>query len=521
MSSGNSEASLDRIANFLGSVRKKGGKLWSENGQLHYKAPKGALTQEDIEILRVSTGQIVALLERATSANIAEPRFDPRARLDCAPLTFSQLAHWHMYRLSERHAIRQVAVATRLRGRLNIDALRRSVTEIVRRHDALRTRIVVCDGIPTQEIDESGDYELDVDELTALSERFHEVDVNHRIERLILEPIDVAVGPLFGLRLLKLREDEHVLIAAMEHIISDASSMNILLRDLFAAYAQASNGRDFLLPAIPMQFSDYAVWQRNAQKSWIEKHGAYLVERLRGCQRVKFPEDRSSATETHLGYGTVPLQIDRDLKTELCKWCRLRRTTLAMSVFTAYVGLVLRWCNASEFVIRYQSDGRGSPKIENTIGFFASALYLRIGLLEGDSFVDLLNRITEEYCKAYEGADFSYVAAQLPRPEFTRSTVFNWVPQGRRIGLSDIGGSKNQISCSPVHFTHPMLKQLELDQEPFVLLFDDDDEVVGDVYFPLNRFSVEMMERFGRNFLVFVDALLRQPLERVNAISLI
>lgn len=511
---------MKSIAEVLGSVRRKGVRLWSENGQLHYKAPKGALTREEIERLRVSKGQIVALLERAAVAEAAEPRLEPRPQPDRAPLAFSQLAHWHFCQLHGRRSIRQVAFATRLRGRLNIDALQQSIAEIVRRHDALRTRIVVCDGIPEQEIAESGDCELEVDDLTAVSERCREVEVKRLIEQLILEPIDITVGPLFGIRLLKLRDDEHVLIVALEHIISDGFSLNILARELSAAYVQALRGRAFSLPTIPMQLADYAVWQRKAQKSWIEKHGAYWNERLAGCQRLRFPEDGSSPTDTHLGWGTVPLRIGRGLKEELREWCRLRQTTVVMSVFAAYVGLVLRWCNVPEAVFQYQSDGRFSSKIENTIGFFASALYLRIALREDDNFVDLMNRATEEYCKAHEHADFCYMTAQVPRPEFTRNTTFNWLPRGSfKADFSDLDGSEDAITCSPIRFAHPMVRNYEMDGEPCVLFLDADDEIVGDVYFPLDRFSVDTMERFGRNFPVFIRALLRQPEERVNDIS--
>lgn len=520
MNSAESQESMERIADVLGSVRKKGVTLWSSNGQLYYKAPKGTLTQEEIEWLRVSKRQIVALLEGTPGAQTTEPRFESRPRLVRAPLASSQLAHWHLYRLGERRAIRQIASATRLRGRLDVDALRRSFAEIVRRHSTLRTRIVPLEGVPVQEISESGDSEIKIDELTVLSGNNREAEVERLIEQLILEPIDVAVGPLLGVRLLKLRDDEHVLIVAMEHMVSDEYSMNILLRDLFAAYTQALNGCAFSLPAIPVQFADYAVWHRNTQKSWIEKHGSYWNERLAGYRRLKFPEDQSLGAETRLGWGTVPLRIGKSLKAELREWSRLRRTTLVMSIFSAYVGLVLRWCEVSEAVIQYVTDGRVSPKIENTIGYFASVLYLRIGLLESDSFSDLMNRVTDEYCQAYENADFSHIAAQVPRPEFTRNAAFNWIPRGIKIDLSDLPGSEGALACSPVPFVHPMAKKLELDHEPVMLLYDTDDEVVGGMHFPLNRFSVDTMERFGRNFTTFIYALLRQPEERVKDMSL-
>ena len=517
MNSVNSPAG--RIADVVGSVRKKGVRLWSENGQLHYKAPKGTLTQDEIERLRISKSEIVAFLGRAPDAETTEPRHEPRRRFGRSPLAFSQLAHWHSYQLSERRAIRQIASATRLRGPLHVNALQKSIAEIVYRHDALRTRIVVLDGVPVQEISESSDFELNVADLAALSETAREAEVLRLIDLYILEPIDVAASPLFGLWLLRLREDEHVLIVAMEHMISDEISMDIVLRELFAAYTQVANGRAFSLPAIPVQFADHAVRQRDARKSWIEHHGAHWHERLTGCQRLRFPESQSLQTVTRSGWGTVPVKIERNLKAELREWCRVRRTTLVMGVFSAYVGLVLRWCDVSEAVIQYVIDGRASPEIENTIGYFASPLYVRIELCEDDSFVDLANRVTEEYCKAYEHADFCYMAAQVPRPEFTRNTAFNWVHRRPEIELCD--DAEGAITCSPIHFAHPMSKKLAVDHEPSILLFDSGDEVLGDVHFPLNRFSIDSMEKFGRNFSMFIVELLTQPQRRVKDILLL
>jgi hypothetical protein len=307
----------------------------------------------------------------------------------------------------------------------------------------------------------------------------------------------------------------------MEHMISDAFSINILSRDLFATYMQLVKGRDALLPGLPAQFSDYAVWQRNGHKSWIEVHGAYWSERLTECQRLRFPEDKALPTGIRLGWGRVPLHIGRELKAELSEWSRLRGTTLVMSVFTAFVGLVLRWCGVSKGMFQYQSDGRDNPKIENTIGFFAAVLYLRIELLDNDSFVDLMRRVAEEYCKAYEHADFSYMAAQVPPPEFTRNSAFNWVPQGLTINSSDLANSGEAVTCVPISFEHPMLRSLERDHEPSVGFIDTDDGIVGGVSFPLNRFSADTMERFGANFIEFIKALLRHSAPRVRDIVLV
>jgi hypothetical protein len=509
------------ITDVLRSISKKGVKLWSANGQLRYKAPKGALTQEDIERLKLLRGQIVSLLEQSARAEGNAQTREPRTQFHRAPATFSQLTHWHLYQLRNRPAIRQIASATRLRGRLDVDALRRSAAQIVHRHDALRTQIVVYDGSPTQAIYESGNCELQVEDLASLPEDLRELAILRSIERLILEPIDLAEDPLLGVLLLRLRADENVLIVAMEHMISDAYSMDIFLRELFTAYIQASKACTFSLPAISVQFDDFAIWQKSTHTSWLEKHSGYWTEHLAGCQRLRFPGDKALSTATRSGWGAVTLHIGRDLKKELRDWCRVQHTTLVMGVFTAYVALVLRWCNAPETVILYQTDGRVSPRLENTIGYLASVLYLRISLAQNGTFIDLLNQVIEEYCNAYEHADASYMEAQVPRPGLTRNTLFNWVPQDGRNYFSVLDGTEDAVACSFVPFEHPMRKNLERDTEPFLLLYDIDEEIAGSIWYPLNRFSNDTMDRFGRNFLVFIRALLKDPKERVKDVLLL
>jgi len=521
----NGETEIERATEILRRVRERGARLWSKNGQLHYKAPKGALTQEEIARLRDSKGQIADLLERTNYAERIVPRLVSRFRRDHAPLTFSQLAYWIGCETKERHTWRGVASGTRLKGLLNIDALRKSIVEVVRRHEALRTRIVVCDGSPVQVVDEPGDCNLFVEDLTALPENVRDAKLSHRIERFLLQPIDFAAGQLFAVLLVRIRNDDHVLVAAMEHIISDGASLGILFRDLFTCYAQALQGQAFSLPNVPIQLGDYAAWQRSVEQSWIKEHGAYWENRLKGCQALRFPTSSDSpGNSAHLGRrGRVSLRLGSELVADLREWSRLRRTTIVMSVFTAYIAIVMRWCDVSDAVIKFQSDSRVSPNLENAIGYFASRLHLRIELGEKDSFLDLLSQVMEEYCRAYEHADFSYLEAQASRPEFAQNTWFNWIPQSSGTESVELNGSAANITCVrfPLHhIDYPIVKYIERDGEPRVALFETDEEIIGDVHFPLNRFSLEAMDRFGRNFVLFVRTLLTNPGQQVRNMSL-
>jgi hypothetical protein len=516
-----------RIATVLGRVRRKGVRLWSENGQLRYQAPRGALTPEEIEALRQAKGHIVSLLENAARIQKVSPSNGPdvhrhiRPHTGRAPLSFSQLAYWHIFRLDQRPGIRQITSALRLQGRLNLTALESSLTEVIRRHDALRTRIVLQDGVPGQEVDDPQPLELKVGDLTSLSQPDRETEVVRIIQDLILEPLDLSAGPLLGVKLLRSSDREHVLILAMEHIISDAFSLGLLLRDTFTAYTQVVRGIDFSLPGIPVQFRDYSVWQWETNPAWVARHGAWWKKRLENAGRVKFPLDEvlqntAASEQPRRGWGTISVEIDRDLKAQLVEWCRQHQTTLVMGVFTAYVALVLRWCNVTECVFQYQTDGRVDPKIQNAIGYFAAELYLRIHLLPTDSFLDLLKRVTAVYCESHDHADFSYLGSQSPRPEFAKNTTFNWVPASHKIDLSALDETEDALTATPIPFEHPMLKGLERDNEPVILLYDTDGGILGGVYFPLERFSPETMAVFRNALLDFIREMLRNPRRRPN-----
>jgi hypothetical protein len=140
---------------------------------------------------------------------------------------------------------------------------------------------------------------------------------------------------------------------------------------------------------------------------------------------------------------------------------------------------------------------------------------LRIEVLPTDRFVDLIDRVTEEYCRAYDHADYSYLEARETRPEFTRNTSFNWIPQGSDTRTSLVSGTEELLGPSPVSFTHPMLRRLERDTEPFIVLSDTADEIVGNLYYSLSLCSAESMGRFVRKFVAVLERALLNPERRV------
>lgn len=506
---------MNSASAIIDAARKRGVEFWlDDEGGLRYRAPTGALSRHEIDELRKSKSQLVALLQ-----------LDKQVLSHRAPLTFSQLAHWNLYNLREQPAIRHIASATRLHGLLNVATLRESLLHVIDRHDALRTRIAIVAGVPTQAITHTGSWILEPDDLSTSPEDLRNIEVHQLIEALILEPIDVCLGPLFGVRLIKLTQEDHVFVLAMEHMISDMFSMSLLLEEVFTAYSHLSAGGPIDLPPVSIQLPYHASQQHAGLAAWMEGHGSYWEAKLGGQNRLRFPADAHPNESGNVGWGTAAIYIDAPLKMQLREYCRSRRTTLAMGLLVSYVGFVLRWCHASDGVVQYAIDGRGAPETVRAIGFFASTLFLRVRLLDSDKFDDLLNRITAEYCAAHEHADDYYLATQIPRPDFTRTTMFNFVPHGASMEIAQLQEPGSRLELHPIPFadpllTHPMLKDLALDYEPMILLHDAGSEILGGVHFPKNRFSSQTMKRAARAFSDFLKILLMQPEQAIKDIIL-
>jgi Condensation domain len=443
-----------------------------------------------------------------------------RAQTERVPLTLTQLLQWHCMKTGERPCQRATASAVRVRGPLSLEALRHSVKMMVLWHEALRTNIVIECGVPTQRVADSAENYLQERDLRTLSKDLASEEARRQIVEVIRQPVDPARDPLFLMTVFRLENDDHILLLAMEHIISDACSLNILWRDLFSTYFLTLQGRPGEPPEIAIQYADYAVWQAKAYRAWLQRHGARWNARMKNCASARFPVDTGVEPTPACGWATVPLHIDPALRAEWRDSCRRRRTTLPISAFATYVALVLRWCDSPEAVFQYQTNGRATALVQNTVGLFASVLYLHMGLNETDTFVNLVNRATEEYCRSYGSGQFCSIAAQIPRPEFSRNSAFNWVPSRPGPNMTQTGGAAGSLRVEDLPFVNPVLEGLAMDADPSITFVDDEDRVTGSLVFPLRRFSPNTMERFAQHFLILLKALLREPEGRVKDVPL-
>jgi hypothetical protein len=507
-----SDESLERLIRQLG---QRGVLLWVEGNVLRYRAPKGALTPEERTALSQARGEIVSILARDSPPGVATAigRHPGTCR---APLSFTQLDRWHTSQEFGGRVVRQVALATRLQGPLRVDLLKESIAAVERRHDALRVRIVLEGARPMQEVVRHCS-ELEVIQLSAIPSTQRSAEIQRQIERAIVDGNDYATTPLFKAVLLAIEESEHALVLALDHIISDFVSSSILLEEILTAYAQLLNGDAVDLPSIATQYPDYAA-RLNAQS---EDSFTGPVRRLNHIPRTRFPNDgcvHPSGVETD--WDLVRFVISGELRDALRAWAKDHGSTIVLTTLTAYAGLVLRWCKVEETVIQFMIDGRTIDGLERTIGYFAFPLYVRVALDDESTFLDLLRRTTEEYCRAIDEADSGWAIAQVPVPEFTRNTGINWLPGVRATGGVVAACSPAALVWAPMEFSYPPLQLFESDHEPGVSFQEREEVIVGHVGYRRSRISRATMERFAANIVAFMTALLETPTARVADLDL-
>lgn len=509
--------SASGLDNFIEELGRKGVVLWADGNALRYRAPHGVLTTEERRRLDRASTAIASLLDRDPLGS--RPRLDApgdeKSAARRAPLSFTQLAHWNIRREYGARPLRQVASATRLFGPIRVDLLSESVAAIARRHDALRTRIVPGeDMVPLQEVAEEYCCEL---ELVRSRTPGVSAEVHREIERAIVgESESYHRSPLAKAVLLSINELEHVLILALDHIISDFSSLDILFREVFYGYVQLLDGGPINLPPIAIQFPAYATRLRTQCAE--PASGPRMQSRV--IPRTHFPSDPNA----HLngagpGRDFIRFFIPPDMRDELRVWARHRGTTIVMASLSAYAALVLRWCDVRETAIQFMCDGRMMAGLENAIGYFAFPIYVRVELPAQATFLDILRQTTEGYCAAIDQADFGYSLSQMPAPEYTRNSGMNWLAGVGQSRGCIISGMTGNLNWEHIDYVNPAL-QVESAEEPGVGFYERQDGIFGEVTYPRNRFSRRNMETFAANITAFLTTLLRAPSVRVMDMKL-
>jgi amino acid adenylation domain-containing protein len=366
------------------------------------------------------------------------------SRSRAAPVTFVQQRLWLFEQLEPGNVVYQRPFRLWLRGRLRPEVLERALTEIVRRHESLRTVFAEEGGIPVPVVRPSEPQRLPIEDLRGLPESEREARIEERDAEEASRSFDLARGPLFRARLFRRSDEDHLLLWNIHHIVFDAWSMTILRHELEALYAAFEAGEPSPLPD-PMPYSDFARRQRGLlQDESIHEQLAYWKKALAGApDLLDLPFDRPRPARQRYRGATEDFAFDRGTAGALGTLARETGATLFMSVLAAFQVLLSRYAGREDFLVGVPIAGRRKAESEDVIGCFINTLLLRADLSGKPGFREVLSRVRTAALGAFEHQDvpFEKVAEALaPRrglnhsPLFQVMLNFHNVPQPREIG---------------------------------------------------------------------------------------
>ncbi|HYH78313.1 MAG TPA: amino acid adenylation domain-containing protein, partial [Longimicrobium sp.] len=375
-----------------------------------------------------------ALFERPTIAELAKaveemrraglpvlPPVVPVERTGALPLSFAQQRLWFLEQMGGLGSAYHAAERLRLRGALDRAALARALDGIVARHEALRTTFTEVDGAPEQRIApaEVGFHLVELDLAGSPDADLHRVMAEEA-----RAPFDLRRGPLIRGRLVCLADDDHVLLLTMHHIVTDGWSMGVLFDELSALYAAHREGRDAQLAALPVQYADYAAWQRRwMERDVLREQAEYWTRTLAGAPRLlELPTDRPRPAETDHAGAVFPLDLDAELTAGLKALSRRHGATLYMTLLAGWAAVLGRLSGQDDVVIGTPTAGRARREIEGLIGFFVNTLALRVDLSGAPTVAQLLERVKERALEAQRHQDIPFEqVVELVQPERSMS----------------------------------------------------------------------------------------------------
>ena len=372
-------------------------------------------------------GELCTCLDGMLS-NTSWPPLQATARPALIPLSFAQERLWFLDRLGLLGAAYNEPVGLRFAGSLNVAALRRSIAALVRRHESLRTRITARSGVPFQVIESSGEPALEMHEVGI--QKHPEAVTRALLQDFVERPFDLESSPLLRAALLRFAPAEHLLVLVIHHIVCDGWSLSVLKDELLAFYQAFSNGEQPApLPALPVQYADYALWQRELLGSGLfADQLTYWREQLGGAARVlELPSDRPRGATANSHGARVPFTISREVSEALVKLGRREGATLYMVLLAALKMVLARWSGQADIVVGSPIAGRPHRELENVFGFFINSVALRTDLSRVNSFDELLRSIRKTALQAYANQDlpFDRLVAELRESrDLSRQPIF-------------------------------------------------------------------------------------------------
>jgi hypothetical protein len=441
------------------------------------------------------------------------------------PLSFAQERLWFLDQLEPGSAAYNMPGALRVRGELDRVAFECAMNEIVRRHEVLRTTFAVVDGQPVQVMVPALTLSIPTVDLSALLEESREAEVRRLAIEEAQRPFDLAVGPLLRVRLLDLGgcaetgEPEQVLLFTLHHIVSDGWSEDILVREFAVLYEAFSQGQASPLPELPIQYADYAMWQRGwLQGEVLERQLSYWRGQLAGAPAVlALPTDRPRPSVQSYRGASYEFTVSKEFTTQLYALSRKAGVTLFMTLLAAFKTLLYRYTGQKDIVVGTDVANRNRTEIEGLIGFFVNLLPLRTDLGGNPTFEELLGRIREVTLGAYTHQDLPF------------GKLVGTLQSARSLGHQPVVQVLFVLQNTPISTLDlPRLKVSSVELSDEVSRFDlglfveeSEEDLTGSWKYRVDLFDVTTIAHMSTSFTTLLDSIVAQPSARLNKLQIL
>jgi amino acid adenylation domain-containing protein len=385
----------------------------------------------------------------------------PVSREGELPLSFAQQRLWFLDQLDPGSPMYNIPVAIQIQGHLEVNALEKSLSEMARRHEILRTTFRSEMGKPVQVINPPAPIEVSVVDLSQNTAEETEAQARILAREEALTPFDLERGPLLRVRVVRIASDEHMLLLTMHHIIADEWSALVFVRELGSLYIQIRDDQPPALPALPIQYADYAHWQREfLSGDAYEKQLAYWREQLQdAAPRLELPTDKARpSVQTHRG-ATESLRIDTFLRDAVVDLSAQEGVTVFMTLLAAYQTLLHRYSSQDDILVGSPIANRTQMATESLIGFFVNTLVLRLDFSGNPTFREMVRKARKVCLAAYAHQDvpFERLVEELqPERDQSHAPLFQvaFAYQPQPMALDRIG----DLSLAPMEVDSPTAK---------------------------------------------------------------
>ncbi|PZU94481.1 MAG: non-ribosomal peptide synthetase [Pseudanabaena sp.] len=490
--------------------------LWVDQGRLRFNAPQDVMTPELKTEVASHKAEIIKLLSHPSHSSAPIPFVSRQQNLE---LSFTQRRLWFLYQLDRDVAAYQLRYNLKLTGILHVDILERSLTEIVNRHEILRTNFVEIEGNPFQIIHPSKPFTLSVIDLQELATIDRESELRQLANQEAKTPFNLEKDDLLRVTLLRLAPQEHILLITLHHIIADAWSIGIFLRELSSLYTSFVEAKPATLPNLPIQYADFSQWQnQNSTKDTLVEQIAYWEKQLSGIPPVlELPTDRPRPPVQTFNGGAEFFEIGAGLTERLRKLSQESGVTMFMTVITAFFILLARYTGEEDIVIGIPIANRMRVEFESLMGCFVNSLVLRSQLHGNPTFLELLQQVRQTALDAYANQDLPFeqlVEALQPERSLSHSPLFQVMVAWENVQMEALDLPNLQIEpFNTEHFT----ARADLNVE----MMETDRGLQGLFEYNSDLFDAETIKKMVSHFQNLLEAIAINPDQKIYNLPLL